>query len=491
MGKRNLRFTFGAGATALLSACAGVGVQHDAPGTVAVAAQAHFRNASLTATEFAPHWWALFGDERLQALIEHALVANHDVRIATEHVLQARAGGAAAASRLLPTVAVTGSASAQNSGLPDAVKQGQPDTRVGRAALEVGWELDLFGAARASASAAELDAQAADMGVDATRLLISAEVARQYFAWQGARARGALLERLLQTQRATEELMRRREVAGQASRFDLARAAGDTQALAAQLPALRTLAAVSEHQLALLLGGSASHPVALLDSSAPARLPQVPELAAGQPAELLLRRPDLRVAEKQLAAAGARTAQARADLWPKFFLSVLLGREDLRLNALALSPARYSSVALAFALPVFNGGRLRAQVDLQSSRERAAALHYEHVVLRAVQDVESALTALAQERARGAALAAATEQRRLALRRADSLRREGQIDQLQWLDAQRGVIAAELTEVDSRTQLALDAVQLFMAMGGAWTVPTRPSPHTSEPTPTTLIAGQP
>lgn len=482
MGKRNLRFTFGGVALALLSACAGTGGQY-APGTVAVAQEARFRNASLTAsltaTAFAASWWALLGDERLQALIERALVANHDVRIAAERVLQARAGSTAAASRLMPTVAVTGSASAQDTGLPDAVKQGQPDTRVGRVALEVGWELDLFGAARASASAAELDAQAADFGVDAARLLISAEVARQYFAWQGARARTALLERLHQTQHATEGLMRRREAAGQASRFDVTRAAGETQALAAQLPALRTLAAVSEHQLALLLGERATQPLALLDSSAPARLPQVPELAASQPAELLLRRPDLRVAEKQLAAAGARTAEARADLWPKFFLSALFGREDLKLNALALSPARYSSVALAFALPVFNGGRLRAQVDLQSSRERVAALQYERAVLRAVQDVESALIALAQERARGAALAAATEQRRLALRHADSLRREGQIDPLQWLDVQRGVIAAELTEVDSRTHMALDAVQLFTAMGGAWTVPT------------THIAGQP
>jgi NodT family efflux transporter outer membrane factor (OMF) lipoprotein len=380
------------------------------------------------------------------------------------------AGFRAAASRLLPTLALTGSASDARSGLPDAVKAGLPDTRAYRGALDAGWEIDAFGAARAAADAAELDAQQADAGVAAAQWRVTTEVARQYAVWQGARLRLAKLEALLQAQRDTERLTRSRQAGGEASAFDVARAAGETQSLAAQLPPLRTQVAVTAHEIAVLLGASPSQPLAGLETGAPPELPEVPALATGQPAELLARRPDLRAAEARLLAEGARLRESRADLWPKFFVSAVFGREDLRLNLQDLAPVRYSNVALAFTMPLFNAGRLRAGVERQSARERGAALQYEHAVRVAVEDVENSLVALAQERERGAALDAATESRRRGLRHAESLYREGQIDLLQLLDAQRSLLAAELAAIDSRTQRVLGAVQLFKALGGGWQV---------------------
>jgi NodT family efflux transporter outer membrane factor (OMF) lipoprotein len=431
------------------------------------AADAPYRRAPADAALDAATWRG-FGDPVLQALVARASAANLDVRIAAERVRQARAGAAAAASRRAPAVALTGSLSDERSGLPEPLRRGAPDTRAARLAMELGWEIDLAGAARAAEQGAALDALAAESGVAVAQWLASTEVARQYFVWQGARLRLAQLQALLQAQQATERLTRRRESEGLASAFDVARAAGEAQALAAQLPPLHALVAVSEHQIDVLLGvGPAGQGARWRDAAAP-HLPAVPRLAPGQPAALLQRRPDLQVAGHQLRAEAARLRESEADLWPKFFLATVLGRQDLRLNALDLSPVSYGSVALAFTAPLFNAGRLRAAVQRQSARAREATLRYERAVLGALQDVENSLVAMAQERARGQALAAVVDSRRTGLGHAESLHREGQIDLLQLLDAQRALIAAELAHSDSRMQQALAAVQLVQALGGGW-----------------------
>ncbi|HET6786495.1 MAG TPA: TolC family protein, partial [Aquabacterium sp.] len=281
----------------------------------------------------------------------------------------------------------------------------------------------------------------------------------------------------------TERLTRSRADAGLSSRFDVARAAGEVQSIQAQLPPLRTWIAVTETQLALLVGANPNRPLPELDHAAAPWLPTPPRLSARQPAELLLRRPDLRVAQKQFMAEAARLREAEADRWPKFFLAAAFGRQDLRLNALDLTPVRYSTAALAFTMPLFNAGRLRAAVEQQSAKERMATLKYEKAVLGAVKDVDDSLVALAQERDRSAALDATTQERLKGLRHAESLYREGQIDLLQMLDAQRSVLAAELSAIDGQTQMALNTVQLASALGGGWqdapTTSTQTSPSLS------------
>jgi NodT family efflux transporter outer membrane factor (OMF) lipoprotein len=446
------------------------------------AARAPYRQApAAEASALDAATWAGFGDPVLDGLLAEARSANLDVRIAVQRVRQARSGSTAAASRLWPTVAATGSVSDQRSGLPDEVKRGSPDTRAVRGAIELGWEVDVFGAARAAADAAEIDALAADAGVEAAQWLATTEVARQYLVWQGARVRLQQLQALLRAQEDTERLTRSRQAQGVASTFDVARAAGEVQTLAAQLPPLRTLVAVTEHQIAVLLGRSPGAADAAW-REAPAGLPAVPTLAPGQPLELLQRRPDLRVAQQQLLAEAARLRESQADLWPRFFLAAVLGRQDLRLNLLDLSPVRYSQVALAFSAPIFNAGRLHAAVERQSARERTAVLQYERAVLSALQDVENSLVAQAQEDDRGRRLALAVDSRRQALRHAESLHREGQIDMLQLLDAQRGLIAAELAVTDNHTQRALGAVQLVKALGGGWYAePARLASATPQP----------
>ena len=455
-----------------------------------------FRGASESGNTFELAWWQSFGDPTLADLIERALASNLDIRAAVLRVEEARSALRAVDSRRAPTLGLNASASDQQSGLPAQVKQNSPDVRAYRASVDLSWELDVFGAARAASTAAQFDAEAAAFGVDSARLLISAEVAKQYLVHQGARARLERVQALLQSQADSERLTQSREAAGQASRFDVSQAAGETAALSAQLPPLRALIATTEHQLALLLGRSASAVLEGIEATAPARLPEVPMLAAGQPVELLSRRPDLRAAGRQMAAASARLRESQADLLPKFFLAALLGGQDLRLNMLDLSPVRYSNVALAFTMPIFNAGRLQAAVERQSARERIAALSYEQRVLGAVQDVESSLVVLAEERVRLAAMSQTLALRRTGMRHAESLYREGQIGLLPLLDAQRNVIVAEIAAIESRTQLALNAVQLFKSMGGGWRVAAEAGTPASEspapmPRPDTEAAIQP
>lgn len=413
----------------------------------------------------------------LTALINEAMGANQDVSIALQRVIQARAGSDAQDSRLWPTVGLQASASRSDSGLPAPVKQGLPDTRALRAGVEVTWEIDLAGGVRAGRAAARADAAGAVAGAEGARLLTASEVVRQYFVLRGADQRLRIVQALAAAQRETATRVASRLREGQASAFDLDRARAEADAIDAQVPALRTLAGISQTRLAVLLGRNPSARV--LDDTAPFAWPGTREIAAGQPSELLMRRPDLIAAEARFAAETLRGNEARAQWWPKLFLSALLGRQDLRLNALDLAPVHFSNVALAFAAPLFNAGRIDAGIRAQSARAEEALLAWQKAVLVAVQEVEDSLLARSEEARRGAALATAVDHRRRSLQRAQSLQREGQIDLLVLLDVQRSVLASELALSDSRLQQALADVQLFKALGGGFATAQAALPLTS------------
>jgi outer membrane protein TolC len=206
--------------------------------------------------------------------------------------------------------------------------------------------------------------------------------------------------------------------------------------------------------------------VPVVEAEAAFTWPVLPGIAPGQPGELLQRRPDLIAAEARVAAEGWRSAEARAQWWPKLFLNALVGRQDLQLNALDLAPVRFSTVALAFALPVFNAGRIEAGVQAQSARAEEALLAWQKSILVAVQEVEDSLLVRQQQATRTEALARTVQHRRSSLVRAESLQREGQIDLLALLDVQRSVLASELALSDSRLQQALADVLLYKALGG-------------------------
>jgi len=424
--------------------------------------------------------WAGFDDPLLMALVGHASKHNLDVQIAVARVKEARAGLKSAQSRGWPSVSATTSTAEQKTSLPEFEKQRSPDTQISRAGIEIGWELDLFGATRATSRAQGFDALGAEAGVHTAQWISTTEIARQYLIWQGARLRLRTLEALLQTQRDTEQLIKSRESAGMASRFQVSQAASKVSATTAQLPPLRSLVAVTEHQIDLLLGSTPTENQWDWRGEAHTHLALVPLLHPGQPAELLLRRPDLRVAEQQLLTEAARLRARQADRWPRLILAAAVGQQDLRLNQLDLSPARFSNVSLGLTAPLFNAGLLKAAVEQQSSRVEQATLKYEQAVLGAVRDVENSLVALHEERLRTQAFDSQQQANRVNFSHAESLYREGQIDMLELLDVKRALLASELSYIESRTSQAIGAVQLVFALGGGWHTQKHNTPKASK-----------
>jgi NodT family efflux transporter outer membrane factor (OMF) lipoprotein len=451
-------------ALSILAACSTPALQAPSPSVPLAAAFSNERPAATEASALDDAWWEGFGDATLARLVKEALSANQDVAMALKRVGQARAGAEAQASRLWPAVGVQAAASRSQSGVPEPVKQGMPDTRVLRAGVDVAWEIDLAGGVRAARDAAQADAAAASAGVQGARLLVASEVAWQYFVLRSAEERLRIVQALAAAQHQTAVRVESRLREGQASAFDLDRARAEADALDAQLPALRMLAGTTQTKLAVLLGRNPSSPV--VEAGTAFAWPGARAIAAGQPSELLRRRPDLVAAEARVGAEALRSAEARAQWWPKLFLGALVGRQDLRLNALDLAPVHFSNVALAFATPIFNAGRIDAGIRAQSARADEALLAWQKAVLVAVQEVEDSLLVRSQEAERNAALALTVEHRRRSLRRAESLQREGQIDLLVLLDVQRSVLASELALSDSRLQQALADVQLYKALGG-------------------------
>jgi NodT family efflux transporter outer membrane factor (OMF) lipoprotein len=460
---RSFRPAVAALALSILSACAAPTLPAPSP-SVPLSGAFSNRQASAAGASIDDAWWDGFGDATLARLVKEALSANQDVAIALQRVGQARAGAEAQGSRLWPSVGLQAAASQSRSGVPEPVKQGMPDTRVLRAGVDVAWEIDLAGGVRAARDAAQADAQAAAAGVYGVRLLVASEVARHYFELRGAQERLRIVQALAAAQRQTAARVESRSREGLASAFDLDRARAEAGAFDAQEPALRMLVGVTQTKLAVLLGRNPS--VELAEAGNAFTWPAARTIVSGQPSELLRRRPDLLAAEARVGAEALRSAEARAQWWPKLFLSALVGREDLRLNALDLAPVHFSNVALAFATPIFNAGRIDAGIRAQSARADEALLAWQKAVLVAVQEVEDSLLVRSQEAERSAALALTVEHRRSSLQRAESLQREGQIDLLILLDVQRSVLASELAWSDSRLQQALADVQLYKALGG-------------------------
>jgi outer membrane protein TolC len=254
---------------------------------------------------------------------------------------------------------------------------------------------------------------------------------------------------------------------GLATPFDVERAQTDASRARAAIPPLETLAAVSRHRIAVLTGDQAFNAAAVAPSRGE---PVAPAARPGQPAALLERRPDLLALKAQLDAANWRRQQAKAEYFPRLFASALLGRQSLEMNAFDLGATRFSLVAGLITMPLFNWGRTQAINEIAEAGQSQALLRVEDGIVRALEDVENALVALRDERQRAELLRTAAASAEAALGRAQSLYNRGQIDLLPLLDAQRSRLTVQISANDSSTQLLLDSVQLYKALGGGWQV---------------------
>jgi len=429
-----------------------------------------FAAASASSVEPEAAWWDSFGDPVLSGLVRRAARENRDIKIAVERVRAARAGETISRSWLLPSIGVSGGGFDHRTGYNSATQQIVPEaanTKVAQGSIDAGWEVDLAGGLRAGAKAASADRQAAEHTARGVRLLVVSDVASNYFTLVGALRQCDTVRAISAAQDETLRLVSARQRVGLATPFDVERAQTEASRARAAIPPLETLVAVSRHRIAVLIGDQAFN----ASSIEPSRNDSVvPVARAGQPAALLQRRPDLLAARAQLDAANARRRQAAAEWFPRLFLGAVFGRETIDVNGLAFGPARFSNVAGLLAMPVFNAGRTRAINEIAESGQKEAVDRYEDAIVRALEDVENALVALDDERHRAQLLQSAAGSAEAALGRAQSLYNRGQIDLLPLLEAQRVQLGVRMGANDAHTQLLLDSVQLYKALGGGWQV---------------------
>lgn len=460
-------------AAALLGGCA-VGPHYTAPDAHALAPAAYSAaDPALTSTAPQDRWWTGFTDPVLDELVDRALAGNPDLATAEARVQQARALARVTGAAFYPSANFDAQVSrdklspnGENLALiPFTPKTTEfTDYRVG---FDAAWEIDLAGRTRR-----EVEAAVARLGSSAesrndARVVVAAEVADQYVAYRAAAQRLGLARRTLESLDETLRLVTLEVRAGLASDTDLHHAEAERLDAAGAVPPLEAAAQSAQFQLAALTGESLQSVARRLEP--PREIPTVPATTpVGLPSELLRRRPDVRRAERDLAAATADVGDAIAAQFPRLSLVGDFGWDSVRSGELASAASRYWNVAPQLTLPLFAGGRLRAQVEQAKAARDAALAGYHAAVLRALADTESSLVRYATERRREATLAAAMASLDSSLALERQRFAAGDSSMIDVLAAQRLAYQAADQRAASTGQLAQDYIALGKALGGGW-----------------------
>ncbi len=449
-----------------------------------------------------PNWWTLFHDKELTSLEDRVAAANLNVRLATIRLAESRSQRQITGADQFPTLKADGSytrekvsqkgvlglfgsggggssfasggssangLSGRSGGIPSTVTGGTnvPPFNLWQGGFDASWELDLWGRVRREVESADASLE---QSADARRnslLSVVAEVARDYMQLRGEQTQLQITADNIETARQSLALTKERYKAGLTTDLDVANAAAQLATDQAQVPQLREQVAESINALSFLLGEA---PNALrAELATPGAVPPVPpRVPIGVPAELARRRPDIREAEAQLHAATASIGVAVADFYPKITLDGSIGVQALQFKDVGNWASRQYGLGPTITLPIFQGGRLRATVELRKVEQQEAALSYQQTVLQAWHDVDNALTSYAEEQHRRDALMVAVAQNKIAVSLAQQRYTQGVADFLNVLDAQRALLAAELQLADSTTTVSENLVQLYKALGGGW-----------------------
>lgn len=470
-------------ASVAFAGCAAVGPDYEPPVPKVPAAWSRFDPSARPAMQAtAPgdlsQWWRRLNDPLLSELMVEALQASPDLRSAQAKLREARARRVVASSGRFPDISVSGTASRTRSS--KAVGNGSTNNLFS-AGFDASWELDVFGGVRRNIEAAQADLESTQASLEDTRVSLTAEVALNYVEVRGLQSRLGIARDNLASQSETLQLTEWRAQAGLVSSQDVEQARSNRKQTQAQIPSLEISLAEAEHRLDLLLGRAPGTLHGRL--AAPASLPAVPtQIAVGIPANTLRQRPDVRAAERTLAAETARVGVAEAARYPSFNLSGSIGLEALRLGALDKGGGTTSSLLAGITAPVFNAGRLRAQVELQDAVREQAQIAYEQIVRSALQDVENALVSLARSHEREQALMAATEAARNAALLARNQYSAGLIDFQSVLDTERNVLLVEDSLASTRLDGISALIRLYKALGGGW--PSQPEAGSAGKDPT-------
>ncbi|MEQ1772309.1 MAG: efflux transporter outer membrane subunit [Burkholderiales bacterium] len=418
-------------------------------------------------------WWTLYGDSALDTLVGEALEHNRDLALAAARVDEARALSRAADSLRYPSIDATAqrdrTRSSERSPLP--IPANAIERNSYRAQINVAYELDLWGRRRGAGDAARAELLATQAAQETIRITLVSDVVSRYFTLMALDEQLAATQRSLALREENLGMQRVRHGVGLIGDFQLRQLEAEVAAARAQLPALERSRTSEELALAVLLGRS---PRAITESTVQRSAdrttgngppPVVPE---GLPSDLLLRRPDIVQAEQRLIAANARIGVARASLFPRIALTGFLGSESGALGDLFSGPARIWQLAFALAQPIFQAGRLQSEIEAVKAREQQALAQYQKTLQESFREVRQALSAQTRSReifeaetARGVAL-------RDALRLARIRYENGLVSQLEVIDAERNLLAAELNRLDALRAQRVAVADLVRALGGGW-----------------------
>lgn len=452
-------------ATLLLSGCV-VGPDYQRP-SILVPANWGSGNHEMRKPAELAQWWTKLNDPLLTSYVERAIAGNLDVAAAKARVREARASVRQESGALFPSVnggsslnRTRTSASGSASGQADVFTQHQ-------GGFDASWELDLFGGRHRSVEAARYGLNAAEEDLRNTMLVLIGDVASNYSQVRASQARLDLARRTARSQRESAAMTRAKLQAGAATSGDVANAEALAASTEADIHTYEIARAAAVHRLGVLLGLPPSELSAQLSRHAPIPRPRFP-MPVGIPADVLLVRPDVRMAEQILAQSTARIGAAEAARYPSVRLTGNIATNALNASSFADASTIAWSFGPSVTIPIFRGGQLAAAADAARARRDQSFAAYQSSVLTAMEDVENAIVSLTQERGRSGKLSTAAASYRRAATAARTEFEHGAAEYLNYLDAQRALYRAEAALIDSQLAVTTSYIALHKALGGGW-----------------------
>lgn len=458
-----------------LSACTPTRVSNQVP-IDSPAQWQHAPNAQSAGTADLKTWWQGFNDPLLNELIDKALAANYDLKIATARVREANAMVTVAEAALYPSLDFSLSGGREKRidrivGVPSGqgIKLITPTADAVSGGLAARWEIDLFGGRHLEAEAAAAQAEGSQEGLHAAQVGLLAQVATNYLELRGVQQRTGILQKNIELQRERLRTLQAFLKAGLANEADIARQQTLLQGTEATLPILVNAEKNLIHRLGVLLGEppeSLEYRLAVV-GPLPKQAPTMPSLL---PSDLLAQRPDLRLAQTEVSAAAASLGSAQADLYPKLVLSASGGLGALAVGGFPSLAESVYALGSGLSAPIFNAGRIRAHIAAADARLSQVAANYEKTFLLALEDVENAFVAHRSARDRFGQLTEAEGSAEKAYRLVDAMYQRGAGDYLVVLDAQRSKLAVSDERTKAETEVSVAMVSLYRAFGGGWKV---------------------
>ena len=426
-------------------------------------AQQEMREPTSTA------WWQQFDDPTLNSLIEQASRNNLDLAIALANVEKSKALRRTISADYFPQVDTSGNADRSRYSSQTGFGSNIGTRNNFNASLDASWELDLFGRVRRSVEAADARIEAEEALLQGVQLTLLAETATAYFELRSLQAQQANIQNTIELMQEIEKIAQAQFDAGIISELDLYSARGERENMEAQLPNLQADITARAFRLSVLTGKEPEYHLALLDSTSLLSEPK-DRVPLGLRSDLLQRRPDIRQAERLLAATTADIGAAKADLLPSFSLTGAIGSSARAFGDLFTAGTITSSVGGALGWPLFSGGKTLAEIDGAKASQRAALANYKQQVLLALEDTENALLRYGQEWKTLKQLQKVRDSREQAFEIARLRYEAGEESFLNALDAQRNLNATRNDLILSQTRVLTNLATLYKPLGGEWNI---------------------